>query len=77
MELVTYKTNIRDEAALGRVAPYLNKVVGSTNWQLDIADIDKILTVYSPAVINEAELLKAVRKAGFKAMSLEDYYSIC
>jgi copper chaperone len=77
MELITYKTNIRSEAALDRVAPHLNKVVGSANWQLDITDTDKVLTVYSPGIVNETALLKAVRKAGFKARNQEDYYAVC
>ena len=76
MELITYKTNIRSEAELRRVAPHLNKVVGSTNWQLDISNIDRVLTVYSPGIVNEAGLLTAVKKAGFKAMNLDGYFSI-
>jgi hypothetical protein len=77
MELITYKTNIKNEAALNRIAPHLNKAIGSTNWQVDITDIDRVLTVYSPGVINEEAVIKAVRKGGFKAMNLDDYYSVC
>ena len=77
MELITYKTNIRNEAALSRIAPYLNKAIGSPNWQVDITDTNRVLTVYSPGVINEAAVIKAVRKAGFKAMNLHDHYAVC
>ena len=77
MELITYKTNIRNEAALSRVAVYLNKAVGSSNWQLDISSIDRVLTVYSPGIVNEDGVLTAVKKAGFKAMNLNDYCLTC
>ncbi len=76
MELIIYKTNIRNEAALSKVAPYLNKAVGTANWQLDLSASDCKLTVYSPGIVNEMQVLDAVHKAGYKAVNLEDYYAI-
>lgn len=76
MELITYKTNIRSEAALGKVAPYLNRAIGTANWQLDLYNKDKKLTVYSPGIVNETVVLDAVHKAGFEAVNLEDFYAI-
>jgi len=77
MELITYKTNIKNEAALSRVAAHLNKAVGSTNWQLDISSIDHVLTVYSPGTVNEDGVLTAIKKAGFKAINLNNHYLTC
>jgi len=77
MELITYKTNIRNEAALSRVAAHLNKAVGSANWQLDVSSVDRILTVYSPGIVNEDGVLTAIKKAGFKAINLNDHYLTC
>ena len=76
MELITYKTNISNESALQRIAPQLNQVVGPTNWQLDFSSADKVLTVYAPGTVNESGLLKVLRKAGIKAVNLDDYYAI-
>lgn len=76
MELIIYKTNISSEAALNKVAPYLNKAVGTANWQLDLSVSDRKLTVYSPGTVNETQVLDAVHKAGYNAINLEDYYAI-
>lgn len=76
MQLITYKTNIRNEAAINKVAPLLNKVIGPANWQIDILNNDKELTVFAPGFVDEELVLKAIRKAGFRAENIEDYFSI-
>lgn len=76
MEIISFKTNINNESALSRVTPFLNRVVGSTNWQLDLKSTDKKLTVFSNSIINEIHVEEAVNRAGFRAMNLEEYYSI-
>lgn len=76
MELITFKTNINSTSALKRVTPWLNTAIGSNNWQLDIADVDKKLKVYSPGFVNETKVLDAVHKAGFIAINIEDFYAI-
>lgn len=76
MEIITYKTNIRSEKAVQKVTPYLNRAVGSANWQIDIRDSNKTLSVFSPAYVNEQQVLNAVHVAGFSAMNIDDYYSV-
>ena len=76
MELITFKTNIKNEAAVCRVASQLNPVVGAANWQLDMSSSGRFLTVYSPGKINETQVRAAIRKAGFRAESVENIYSI-
>lgn len=76
MELVTFKTNIGTEKAVQRVARYLNAAIGTANWQLDITGPDKKLMVFSPGMVNEIQVIDAVHKAGYYAVSVEDYYSI-
>lgn len=71
MQLLSYKTNISDERALNKVTTVLNNLVGSPNWQLDVSDRYKVLTVFSHDLINEKLLLKSLRKLGVKATSLE------
>ncbi|MGB4845333.1 MAG: hypothetical protein WBP16_12780 [Ferruginibacter sp.] len=76
MELISYKTNIKNEKALLRVAPYLNRAVGSANWQLDLESPERKLTIFSPGLINEIHVEDAIHKAGFRALNLDEYYSI-
>jgi hypothetical protein len=76
MEIIRYKTNIPDDEARLRVAPYLNNAIGPANWRLDLNSYDKILIVYSPVLVNEEQVLNAVRMAGYRAASLDDYNSV-
>ncbi|HMW26995.1 MAG TPA: hypothetical protein PK678_09665 [Ferruginibacter sp.] len=77
MEIINYKTNINSEKALTRLAPYLDRAVGASNWQLNLHDEDRTLSVFSPGLVNEQVVVNAVHHAGFMAMNLDDYYSIC
>ena len=56
MELISYKTNIKNETGLQRAAPFLNRAVGSANWQLDLESPHRKLTVFSPGIINEMQI---------------------
>ena len=76
MELLYFRTNINTEEALNRVAPFLNKVVGTSNWQLDIKSSEKKLTVFSNSSINDLLVEEAVSRAGFSAVNLDDYFLI-
>lgn len=76
MEIISFKTNISSESALCRVAPYLNRAVGSANWQLDLNSGDKKLTVFSNSLVDEIKVEEAVNRAGFRAMNLDEYYAI-
>jgi hypothetical protein len=76
MELISYKTNIKNESALQRVTPYLNRAVGSANWQLDLNSPERKLTIFSSGIVNEVQVEDAIHKAGFRALNLDDYYSI-
>ncbi|WP_407527788.1 hypothetical protein PDL71_08000 [Lacibacter sp. MH-610] len=76
MELITYKTEIRNESAAGKVALLLNQLIGSSNWQLDLESADGLLTVFSPGALNEPEIRATIQQAGFEAKSIERIYSI-
>ena len=76
MEILTYKTNIQSEKALQKISGMLNLLVGSGNWQIDLSHRDHKLTVFSPGSIKQVKVEEAIKKAGFSAMNLEEYYSI-
>ena len=76
MQLITYKTNISSEVALRKVSHILNTVVGAPNWQFDSQSSEKKLTVFAYDRLDEDQLVKALRRVGFRIENLDDYYSI-
>lgn len=64
-----FKTTINCGGCLAAVTPSLNQTVGEGNWQVDLNNPDKILTVHTSAV-DEETVIAAVAKAGFKAASI-------
>ena len=66
MKTIALKTNIMCGSCVAKVTPSLNEAVGKANWSVDTQNPKKILTV-STDTLNEAELISAVEKAGFKA----------
>jgi copper chaperone CopZ len=47
----------------------LNEVAGDGNWNVNVADPSKILTV-TTAKEKQNEIIKAVKKAGYKAEAI-------
>lgn len=69
MKSFKFKTTINCGGCVAAVTPSLNGAVGKGNWQVDINDPDKVLTVAVQAATEEA-VINAVAKAGFKAEPL-------
>jgi copper chaperone CopZ len=65
MKTAKFKTNIKCSGCVATVTPYLDAVAGQQNWQVDIQNPDKVLTVSIDG--DEKEVIDAVTKAGFKA----------
>ena len=66
METLKLKTNINCRGCVAKVTPWLNETIGEHNWQVDTQNPNKILTV-SGTEVNKDEVIRAVKKAGFKA----------
>lgn len=71
MELIKCKASIKSKVASG-----LNLLVGFFNWQLEINNRSSYLAVYSPGIINKLQARAAIRKGGFKAIRVENNFSI-
>ena len=69
MKTIEVKTNIMCGSCVAKVTPTLNETVGEQNWKVDTANPKKILTVTAEN-LNEADVIKAVEKAGYKAEKL-------
>ena len=60
-----FKTNINCGGCVASVKPHLDNAKGMSNWEVDTANKDKVLTVKSTGITKE-EIIKTVEKAGFK-----------
>jgi copper chaperone CopZ len=66
MKTYQFKTNIMCDSCIVKVTPVLNENLGENNWEVDIKNPKKILTV-SAEDANKADVISAVEKAGYKA----------
>jgi copper chaperone len=60
-----FKTNINCMGCVSKVTPELDKLTAIENWEVDIRNKDKVLTVEASSD-KESEVIAAVEKAGFK-----------
>lgn len=64
MSELKLKTNIKCDACVAKVTPYLNEVAGKENWQVDLKDPARVLTVKTDAPAEE--VVEALQKAGYR-----------
>ena len=57
-------------SCVAKATPVLNEAIGAGNWKIDTQNPKKVLTVAREG-LSEAEVVKAVEKAGFKAEALQ------
>jgi|688.fasta_scaffold2871951_1 copper chaperone CopZ len=69
MEKLLFKTNIKCDGCVAKVTQSLNEVAGENNWQVDLSDPAKILTVTGTA--NTTSIIESLQKVGYKAEKLE------
>lgn len=67
METLKFKTNIKCDNCIATVTPFLNEAVGQGNWQVDVKDPKKVLTVEAASADT---VRQAIEKAGYKAEPL-------
>ncbi len=70
MEEIKFKTNINCDACLSKVTPVLDQNTEVTNWQVDLKNPDKILTIASDS-LDEEELVHSLKKVGYKAERID------
>lgn len=69
MKTIKYKTNINCTGCLKSVTPFLNDLENIDTWKVNIENSDKILEVKLDDE-NDAVVIAAVKKAGFKIEKL-------
>lgn len=69
MKTKQFKTNIMCGSCIAKVTPVLNDTLGENNWQVDIKNPKKILTILSDDA-EEKTVKSALEKVGYKAEAL-------
>lgn len=67
METLKFKTTIKCSGCIAKATPFLDEKVGKDNWEVDVQNPEKVLTVVNDNNLTEDEVIKAVQEAGFKA----------
>lgn len=67
METLKFKTTIKCSGCIAKATPFLDRTVGKDNWEVDVQNPDKVLTIVRDGNFGEDEVIKAVQEAGFKA----------
>ena len=65
MEVLKFKTNIKCEGCLSKIKPLLDEVVGTDNWEVDLRDAQKILTIVGSSAASD--VVSSMKTAGFTA----------
>jgi copper chaperone CopZ len=65
MESLKFKTTIKCSGCVAKVTPHLNETVGEGNWEVDLTNPSKVLTINDN--VDAARVKEAVEKAGFRA----------
>lgn len=60
-----YKTNIKCTGCVATVTPFLDAAVGERNWEVDLNDPSRTLTVNVGT--DKETVIAALQKAGYKA----------
>lgn len=70
MKQYQFRTNINCSGCVAKVGPVLDQNEEISDWAVDTAKADKVLTVQTENLSEEA-IEMMVRKAGFKAEKLD------
>ena len=65
MKTLKFKTNINCSNCVATAKPFLDSLPNVTQWEVDTANPEKILTVKGEAVA-ASEVIAKVQQAGFK-----------
>ena len=69
METLKFKTNVKCNNCVAKISPYLDESDKITEWNVDIENPDRILTVTGNDITNEY-VKETLLKAGYKAEEL-------
>jgi copper chaperone len=68
METLKFKTNIKCNGCIATITPFLNGDDNIEEWQVDLADADRILTIATQH--SAGEVSEILKKAGYTAQEI-------
>lgn len=69
METLKFKSNIKCTGCLQKVTPHLDSTEGIENWEVDLKNPEKVLTVQGSG-ITEEQVREAIQKAGYSVETI-------
>ena len=69
METLKLKSNIKCAACLEKVTAPLNEIVGANNWEVNLTDPQRTLTIKKDGV-TPAQVNEALQKVGYAAEAI-------
>ncbi|QEC65802.1 heavy metal transport/detoxification protein [Panacibacter ginsenosidivorans] len=66
METLKFKTTIKCTGCVNKVTPFLNEAAGEDNWEVDLQNADKTLTVAAGEKTTADKVINALEQAGYK-----------
>lgn len=70
MKTIKFKTNIKCDACINTVTPFLGKVEGLENWSVDLQDPARTMTAHILEDATENEIKKALAAAGYSGQRI-------
>ena len=70
METLKFKTSIKCSACVAKVTPLLNEIAGEDNWEVDVLNPDKILSIESEDQITVESIVSGLQNIGYTAQQV-------
>ncbi|MDX5320354.1 MAG: cation transporter [Bacteroidota bacterium] len=70
MKQMKFRTSIKCTGCLNKVTPYLNDTRGIENWDLDLKNPEKVLTI-NASEASEEDVIQTVKKLGYEIEQID------
>ena len=71
MEILVFKTDVRNRKSVHALAPHLENIEGIIKWNVDLHDVDNVLRIEAASI--PAKLIETkLQQAGYYCEELQD-----
>ncbi|MHA4895091.1 heavy-metal-associated domain-containing protein [Pedobacter sp. PWIIR3] len=67
MHTFKFKTNIKCDACIAKVTPYLDGLGSIDNWKVDLQNPDRVLSIETEEALNPKEVIMLLDQVGYHA----------
>ena len=71
MQILVFKTDVRNRKKVTAVAPYLENIKGIIKWNIDLQDVDRVLRVECTST-SAGIIENSLQQAGYYCKELTD-----